>query len=105
MSLREQFEAHYRGLFLDVTDHDFRRDKSKPENYEDTKVWDHWDTYQAGHAASGREELLKALEAILAAVETMRCPQNIDDAAMLVIRFSAVIDQSRAAIKKARGEQ
>ena len=63
-----------------------------------------WEAYQAGHAASGRDELLAALESLLMAVETMKCPQNVDDVAMLVIRFAAPIEHSRAAIAKAKGE-
>lgn len=54
MSLREQFEAWYRNQFLYVSDSDFKRDKNKPDNYEVTKVWDHWDAFQAGHAAAGK---------------------------------------------------
>jgi hypothetical protein len=50
-------------------------------------------------------DLLEALESLLAAVETMRCPQNVDDVAMLVIRFAAPIQHAQKAIKKAKGGQ
>ena len=95
-TLREQFEAWYRNQFLYVADSDFKRDKNKPDNYEATKVWDHWDAFQAGHAASGRDELLEACE---------QCLRHIEQDESTHGRPFAAGNVARAAIKKARGEQ
>ena len=97
MSLREQFEAWFvrQPSFVSFA-------KNNSGEYRSCDAELAWQAYQAGHAVNA--DLLEALESMLQAVETMKCPQNIDDAAMLVIRFSARIDQSRAAIKKARAE-
>ena len=108
MSLRDRFEAwviqhpHNKGLSR------VQKYPSVPvavsDAYADPSVELAWQAYQAGYEASGRDELLAALESLLVAVETMKCPQNVYDVAMLVIRFAAPIDHARSAIKKARGE-
>jgi hypothetical protein len=86
MSLREQFEAW---LKIDQP-HMFAYN---PMLFEDDKVLRKmWRAYQAGHAASGRDELLAALEAI------------IDDDTEFPSIYRKLSQNARAAIKKARGE-
>jgi hypothetical protein len=82
MSLREQFEAW-------LTDSDAYKDGMRLTACEKQLMFD---AYQAGHAASGRDELLEALEAI------------INDDTEFPSIYRKLSENARAAIKKARGE-
>ena len=77
MSLREQFEAWV------------LRHKPAMWGFENETAWQ---AYQAGHAASGRDELLEALESLYGAIDSC------------VDLTPEVLQQARLAIKKARGE-
>ena len=86
MSLREQFEAWIK---IDQP-HMFAYN---PMLFEDDKVRGKmWRAYQAGHAASGRDELLKACEYM---EEVLRYAGGEDGKAYGMVT---------AVIKKARGE-
>jgi hypothetical protein len=101
---RDRFEAHYRKVRGDVPSYVFDKGLSNGRYFVLAVQLD-WELWQEAIKASGRDELLAALESLLVAVETMKCPQNVDDAAMLVIRFAAPIEHARAAIAKVKGVQ
>ena len=80
MSLRDQFETWAL--------------KHKPKGMWKFENETAWQAYQAGHAASGRDELLAALEQCLAHIELKETSET----------DSVVAQIARDAIKKARGE-
>ena len=82
MSLREQFET-----WLNVTS----------ERYIISNSELYWQAFQAGHGASGRDELLEALEAALGCDAEM---EGVDSNLPKWLK-----EQLQSAIKKARGEQ
>jgi hypothetical protein len=78
MSLREQFEDW---LAITTETHLVKNESL------------YWQAFQAGHAASGRDELLAALKAI------------IDDDTEFPSIYRKLSENARFAIKKAMGEQ
>lgn len=96
-NLRDQFEAWYKdhALFTSLA-----RDG---DGYKSIGADVAWDAYQAGHAASGRDELLEACEQLLAYISE---PQPFTDAGMWEwkARRHEAVAKANAAIKKARGE-
>ncbi len=94
MTLREQFEAWHVSHFGDCGEGIFKRGSKLPEEYRDLRTQQEWDAYQAGHA-SGRDELLAALEEIEAVFQSS--PQHGKLACDMV-------GIANAAIKKARGD-
>ena len=95
MSLREQFEAYVQSKFTTKEYSNWMLEKDSSGEYFDEEVRNRWGYFQAGHAASGREELLEACEAMLAEVCVWEEHHGTHPDA----------DRARAAIKKARGEQ
>lgn len=87
--LREQFEQWYAKHPLFTS---FERDG---EGYHAIGADVAWQAYQAGHAASGRDELLEALEMLLSLIETNEDRQGF---------VSHQGNIAREAIKKAKGE-
>ena len=87
MSLREQFEAWCR------KEYPYTYDEWDDDSMEYKEAM--WQAFQAGHAASGREELLEACEALLVEFHEWEEHHGTHPDA----------DRARAAIKKARGEQ
>ena len=65
MTLREQFEAWIERTAIQDTEGLFSRSKIDPDRYVNPMLASEWRAYQAGHAASGREELLAACKAAL----------------------------------------
>jgi hypothetical protein len=83
-SLREQFEAWGQERFPETWEMDARLIVQEKINL--------WQAYQAGYAASGRDELLDALESIVG-----------EDKEYPLIDYDLIV-KANAAIKKARGE-
>lgn len=106
--LREQFEAWYSREFLtgDESGYMFMRRHDNADAYIHIRIQEQWISYQAGHAASGREELLEALEGVMGSIEAYEAggkPEIEWDEYdhMMIPKWRAAF----AAIKKARGEK
>ena len=93
-SLREQFEAWFKKEHTVAPSTALIRSKLNQDEYACMSVQSEWQAYQAGHAASGRDDLLEALEQCLEHIELNETSES----------SSVVAQVARAAIKKARGE-
>ena len=113
MSLREQFEKWFRQQHTIAPSTALIRCKLNHDEYACMSVQVEWQAYQAGHAASGRDEMLEACEVLL---QFARTEANCDTVAILHPSTSVdwhrghraalhlVRDKLEAAIKKTRGE-
>jgi hypothetical protein len=104
---RDRFEAHYRKTRGGVPDYVF--DKGLSNNrYFVLAVQLDWELWQTAVAASGRDELLEAcrgsviaMKFALSALECYHCAANYN----AIVPCKQAIEEARAAIAKAKGEQ